>query len=75
MPEHNERTRERAYFLWLEEGCPEGQAERHWLTALTLIEGEPLEPAPVEDEPAGEPAREPPAGRRVRGAGVAPAAP
>lgn len=71
MADHNDRIRERAYFLWLEEGCPEGQAERHWLAAQALVEGEPPEPAPVEGEPAREPARESPAVRRVRGAGAA----
>ncbi len=25
--------RELAYYIWLEEGCPEGQAARHWLQA------------------------------------------
>ena len=36
MTEHSDRVREMAYFLWLEEGCPEGEAERHWLAAKTL---------------------------------------
>ena len=26
-------TRERAYALWMESGCEEGQADRHWLQA------------------------------------------
>ena len=33
------RVRERAYYLWLEEGRPEGQAERHWRRA-SAIEGD-----------------------------------
>ena len=41
MTEHSDRVREMAYFLWLEEGCPEGEAERDWLAAKTLLE--PLE--------------------------------
>ncbi len=68
MADENDRVRERAYFLWLEEGCPDGQAERHWLAAETLIEDASPERTPVEGEPAEEPARESAAGRRVRGA-------
>ena len=28
-----QRVRERAYALWLETGCAEGNAEQHWLAA------------------------------------------
>ena len=28
-----ERIRERAYQIWAANGCPDGQAERHWFTA------------------------------------------
>lgn len=41
MADRDDRIRELAYLLWLEEGYPEGQAERHWLMAETLIESEP----------------------------------
>jgi hypothetical protein len=41
MADREDRIRELAYLLWLEEGYPEGQAERHWLKAETLIESEP----------------------------------
>jgi Protein of unknown function (DUF2934) len=30
----DERVRERAYFLWLEEGQPEGRALEHWMAAF-----------------------------------------
>ena len=30
-----QRVRERAYFLWLEEGCPDGRALEHWMLAFT----------------------------------------
>jgi hypothetical protein len=30
------RVRERAYFLWLEEGCPFGRAAAHWRKASAL---------------------------------------
>ncbi|HZZ23471.1 MAG TPA: DUF2934 domain-containing protein [Roseiarcus sp.] len=53
--DRNDRIREMAYFLWLEEGCPEGAAERHWLAAETLVESEPLERKRIEGEPPGEP--------------------
>jgi hypothetical protein len=37
MPEsgrHDETTiRERAYFMWLREGCPDGRAQDHWQAA------------------------------------------
>jgi hypothetical protein len=37
MTDRNDRIREIAYFLWLEEGCPEGEAQRHWLAAETIL--------------------------------------
>ena len=43
VTDRNDRIHEMAYFLWLEEGCPEGAAERHWLAAETLVDSEPLE--------------------------------
>ena len=43
MTDRNDRVRESAYFLWLEEGRPEDAAERHWLAAEGLLEDEPLE--------------------------------
>jgi hypothetical protein len=33
-----QRVREIAYRLWQEEGCPEGEALRHWFAAKTLFE-------------------------------------
>ena len=41
MTDRDERIRELAYFLWLEEGRPEGEAERHWLAAETIIRVRP----------------------------------
>jgi Protein of unknown function (DUF2934) len=32
-PSLEERIRERAYTLWLENGCADGNAEQHWLAA------------------------------------------
>lgn len=31
-----QRIRERAYFLWRQEGCPEGRADEHWHRARNL---------------------------------------
>ena len=55
MTDRDDRIREIAYFLWLEEGCPEGAAERHWLAAETRLESDPLERKRIEGEPPGEP--------------------
>ena len=43
MTDRNDRIRELAHVLWLEEGCPEGEAERHWLAAEALLESDPVE--------------------------------
>ena len=43
MTDHDDRVREIAYFLWLDAGSPEGEAERHWLAAEGLVEPEPVE--------------------------------
>jgi Protein of unknown function (DUF2934) len=53
MADRDERIRELAYLLWLEEGYPEGQSERHWLKAEILIESESSRPkaeSPAESE-------------------------
>jgi Protein of unknown function (DUF2934) len=56
MPDREDRVRQLAYFLWLEEGCPQGEAERHWQAAEVLFESEPVERKEREGEPPGEPA-------------------
>jgi hypothetical protein len=43
MTDRDKRIREIAYFLWLEDGRPEGEADRHWLAAEALVESEPRE--------------------------------
>jgi hypothetical protein len=35
-----DEIRERAYQLWLMEGCPEGRADEYWHRARELIEDE-----------------------------------
>jgi hypothetical protein len=62
MNDLENRIRERAYYLWLQEGCPEGRADVHWDEAseLTAIEDnqrlttKPL-PRPGEDPRTIEP--------------------
>lgn len=34
---HEQRVRERAYGLWLDEGCPDGRADDHWDKASELV--------------------------------------
>jgi hypothetical protein len=55
MADRNDRIREFAYFLWLEEGCPEGQAERHWSAAEALLDSGEVERKEIEGEPPGDP--------------------
>jgi len=31
------QIREVAYFLWLNEGCPEGRADDHWMMACGML--------------------------------------
>ena len=37
MDNFEERVRERAYRLWVEEGCPEGRSDIHWDKARELV--------------------------------------
>jgi hypothetical protein len=37
----SQRVREIAYRLWQEEGCPEGEALRHWFAAKAIFDSEP----------------------------------
>jgi hypothetical protein len=66
MPDRNDRIREIAYFLWLDEGCPEGEEERHWTTAEARIDSVPEERKRIEGEPPGEPPVSPVAPRGPR---------
>jgi Protein of unknown function (DUF2934) len=68
MTDRNDRIREIAYFLWLEDGCPDGADERHWLAAETLFDSEPVERKRIEGEPPGEPVGNAGAVPRARGA-------
>jgi hypothetical protein len=37
MQDLEQTIRERAYHLWMAEGCPEGNAEGHWLAAQSEV--------------------------------------
>jgi len=68
MTDRDDRIRELAYFLWLEEGCPEGQAERHWETAETLFDSEHRRG--IEGEPPGDPTDDSPTVSGLSGVGA-----
>jgi hypothetical protein len=57
--EREERIRQRAYRIWVEEGCPEGKADAHWAMATELVVEEnqefTLKPAHAGLGSAGEP--------------------
>ncbi len=55
MTDRDDRIREIAYFLWLEEGQPEGRAERHWQAAVEWLNSNELERKRIEGEPPGDP--------------------
>jgi hypothetical protein len=65
-PDRNDRIREIAYFMWLDEGCPEGEEERHWTTSEALLESEPEQRKGNEGEPPGEPVVDAPTAPEVR---------
>ncbi len=56
--ELEQRIRERAFYLWIEEGQPEGRAEFHWGLARELVaieDGQKATTRPVSGEQPGEP--------------------
>jgi hypothetical protein len=58
MDDFDERVRQRAYRLWVEEGCPEGRSDAHWDKARELVaieENHRHTTKPVVNEPWGEP--------------------
>lgn len=54
MTDIDERIRERAHRIWLEEGRPEGRAAEHWAAARHQIEAEVASPQnPAAGHPIG----------------------
>ncbi len=56
MNDNEERIRQKAYEIWVEEGRPHGRAEEHWTKARNLVEKE-SGPAAVEGVPEKPPRR------------------
>ncbi len=63
-PERERRIRERAYYLWLKDGCPEGRGDEYWerareLQGIAESGGSGQLPAPDPDaEPMDQPVEE-----------------
>jgi len=60
MDDFDERVRQRAYRLWVEEGCPEGRSDVHWDKARELVAIEDnqklaTKPVPRQEARSGEP--------------------
>ncbi len=54
MIDKEQRIREVAYFIWQEEGCPDGRAEQHWERAQAIVESQDAERKDIEGETPGE---------------------
>lgn len=50
-----ERVRQRAHEIWLREGQPDGEGERHWALAEAEIDAESAPPKAVKKAPAAKP--------------------
>jgi hypothetical protein len=59
------RIRERAYFLWLGDGQPNGQAEEYWHRAIAAEQDSEADEASEESFPASDP----PANSGITGTG------
>ncbi len=45
--DREDRIREIAYFIWLEEGCPNGRDQDHWQRARARVELMEAAPSPM----------------------------
>ena len=54
MSDKEQRIREVAYFIWQEEGCPEGQVDRHWQSAQAIVEAQDAQGNTDESEQPGD---------------------
>ena len=54
MNEDEQRVRETAFYLWEQEGYPDGQAERHWRMAQEMIAKEDAERREQEGDAPGD---------------------
>jgi hypothetical protein len=55
MDDREQRIRDIAYFLWEEEGCPEGRAFEHWAAAEAVVDAQDAESKNSADDAQGEP--------------------
>jgi len=55
MDDREQRIREIAYFLWEQEGYPDGRAEEHWAAAEAVVDAQDAERKNGEEDPRGEP--------------------
>jgi Protein of unknown function (DUF2934) len=44
LPSKEGRIRNLAYMLWMEDGCPEGRDQAHWLEAEEMLLAEDTDP-------------------------------
>jgi hypothetical protein len=59
MDSFEERVRQRAYRMWVEEGCPEGRSDVHWDKARELVAIEDGQKLTTKPAPRGEQGGEP----------------
>lgn len=64
------QIREIAYFLWIDEGCPEGRADDHWMLACGILSVQ-LPSAPAEEAQASPPSGDLPASKPAAAKGPA----
>jgi hypothetical protein len=59
MQDLEQSIRERAYHLWIESGCPDGNAEAHWLAAQREVLGASVGTRAPEDKRPNSPKKSP----------------
>jgi Protein of unknown function (DUF2934) len=57
MDDREQRIRDIAYLLWVDEGCPEGRAFEHWAAAEAIVDAQDAERKNSEADARGEPLR------------------
>jgi Protein of unknown function (DUF2934) len=69
MDEREQRIRDIAFFIWEEEGCPDGRAFEHWAAAEAVVNAQDAERKNSEDDARAESAPVEPLVRKKRVAG------
>ena len=62
MPDDEQKLRERAYQLWMEDGCKEGQSDQYWFQAEGEIRSEQsktTQPVQIPSQPKSDVPRAP----------------